>query len=65
VARRGLRWRELAQPAPRRPDLRAARCRQGPDRQQRADHRAVRAPRLGLGRPLAEAAAPRGPPRRL
>ena len=52
--------RVLAQPPPRRPDLRPPRRAQGPDRHQRPDHLDLREARLGLRRALAE--APSGSP---
>ena len=77
LAARGAQLRRVvAQPAPRRPDLRAARRAAGAARQLGARHPLVRAAGLGLGRALAAAApagssavhrgrARRGPARRL
>ena len=48
--------RELAQLAPRRPDLRPPRCAAGPARYLRPDHLVVREGRLGPRRTLAAAA---------
>ena len=60
VAGPALDGRVVAQPAPRRPDLRAARRAARPDRLQRPGHLALREARLGDRRPLAR---PTGSPR--
>jgi stearoyl-CoA desaturase (delta-9 desaturase) len=54
--------RVLAQPAPRRPDVRPPRCRAWPDRDLRADDPGPRAPRVGHRRPLARDRPPRSAP---